>query len=96
MKLNKSVGIRGDFSGLKESLQAYMSSGVFMFVRTIGKILTYTVCAREAALLGTVSAAAYNVVFQLGTATTQICESFAVAAQALLARELQGADAARK
>jgi putative MATE family efflux protein len=96
MKLNKSVGIRGDFSGLKESLQAYMSSGVFMFVRTIGKILTYTLCAREAALLGTVSAAAYNVVFQLGTATTQICESFAVAAQALLARELQGADAARK
>ena len=35
-------------------------------------------------------------VFQLGTATTQICESFAVAAQSLLARELQGTDAARK
>jgi Na+-driven multidrug efflux pump len=35
-----------------------------------------------------VSAAAYNLTFQLGFATTQICESVAVAVQTLLAREL--------
>ena len=40
------------------------------------------------ALLGTVAAAAYNLTFQLGFATTQICESCAVAVQTLLAREL--------
>jgi Na+-driven multidrug efflux pump len=51
------------------------------------------VCAREAALLGTVAAAAYSITFQIGTATTQICEAFAVAAQSLLARELEGSDA---
>jgi putative MATE family efflux protein len=96
MKLNRTVGIRRDLSGLGKSLEAYVKSGAFMLVRTFGKVLTYTVCAREAALLGTVSAAAYNVVFQLGTATTQICESFAVAAQSLLARELQSADGWRK
>jgi putative MATE family efflux protein len=96
IKLNRTVGIRRDLSGLRRSLEAYVTSGAFMLVRTFGKILTYTVCAREAALLGTVSAAAYNVVFQLGTATTQICESFAVAAQSLLARELQSADGQRK
>ena len=39
-------------------------------------------------MLGTVSAAAYNLTFQLGFATTQICESVAVAVQTLLAREL--------
>ena len=96
VKLNKMVGVGKDMSGLGTSLQAYVSSGVFMLVRTFGKIGVYTLCAREAALLGTVAAAAYNVVFQLGTATTQICESFAVAAQALLARELQGRDPVRK
>ena len=62
VKLNKSVGIRRDFGGLGDSLRAYVTSGAFMLVRTFGKILTYTICSREAALLGTVSAAAYNVV----------------------------------
>lgn len=42
----------------------------------------------EAALLGSVAAAAYNLTFQLGFATTQICESVAVAVQTLLAREI--------
>ena len=40
------------------------------------------------ALLGSVAAAAYNLTFQLGFATTQICESVAVAVQTLLAREI--------
>ena len=42
------------------------------------------------ALLGAVAAAAYNLTFQLGFATTQICESVAVAVQTLLARETAG------
>jgi hypothetical protein len=41
-------------------------------------------------LLGSVAAAAYNLTFQLGFATTQICESVAVAVQTLLAREISG------
>lgn len=36
------------------------------------------------------AAAAYNLTFQLGFATTQICESVAVAVQTLLAREIAG------
>jgi Na+-driven multidrug efflux pump len=38
--------------------------------------------------LGSVAAAAYNLTFQLGFATTQICEAVAVAVQTLLAREM--------
>jgi Na+-driven multidrug efflux pump len=38
--------------------------------------------------LGPVAAAAYNLTFQLGFATTQICEAVAVAVQTLLAREI--------
>jgi hypothetical protein len=45
---------------------------------------------KKKALLGTVAAAAYNLTFQLGFATTQICESVAVAVQTLLAREMAG------
>jgi len=37
------------------------------------------------AMLGSVAAAAYNLTFQLGFATTQICEAVAVAVQTLLA-----------
>jgi hypothetical protein len=44
------------------------------------------------ALLGPIAAAAYNLTFQLGFATTQICESVAVAVQTLLAREMAGGD----
>lgn len=50
--------------------------------------MAYAVCARQAALLGSVSAAAYNLTFQLGFATTQICEAVAVAVQTLMAREM--------
>ena len=35
-----------------------------------------------------VPAAAHNLMFNLGVATTQVCESVAVATQTLLAREL--------
>eukprot|EP00960_Hanusia_phi_P065446 766098-Hanusia_phi.AAC.1 len=64
-------------ASLRNSLASYLSSGSFVFIRTIGKVLTYfvrrrvgerqvvdaswQVCSREAALLGTVSSAAYNI-----------------------------------
>jgi hypothetical protein len=35
-----------------------------------------------------VAAAAYNLTFQVGFATTQLCESIAIALQTLIAREL--------
>jgi len=50
---------------------------IFLFAKNISK-----------ALLGPIAAAAYNLTFQLGFATTQICESVAIAVQTLLAREI--------
>lgn len=43
-----------------------------------------------------VAAAAYNLTFQIGFATTQLCESIAIALQTLIAREMSQADRARK
>lgn len=88
--LNRKVKIDviGQLPKLKKSLKEYLSSGSFVLVRTFGKVLAYSVCARQAALLGSVAAAAYNLTFQLGFATTQICEAAAVAVQTLLAREI--------
>ena len=85
--LNDKVPIKiwGRFKQLGSSLKAYLEAGGFVFFRTLGKVLAYSVCARQAALLGSVAAAAYNLTFQLGFATTQICEAVAVAVQTLLA-----------
>lgn len=90
MALNRKVKIDifGQFSQLKSSLAAYLKAGSLVLFRTLGKVLAYSVCARKAASLGAVAAAAYNLTFQLGFATTQICEAVAVAVQTLLAREL--------
>lgn len=90
MALNRKVKIDvlGQLSKLGTCLKSYLSAGSFVLARTFGKVFAYSVCAREAALLGPVTAAAYNLTFQLGFATTQICESVAVAVQTLLAREL--------
>ncbi|CAB9512790.1 Protein DETOXIFICATION [Seminavis robusta] len=90
LALNRKVKIDiiGQLSKLGDSLKSYLSAGSLVLVRTLGKVFAYSVCAREAALLGPVAAAAYNLTFQLGFATTQICESVAVAVQTLLAREL--------
>lgn len=65
-----------------------MKAGGLVLFRTLGKVSAYALCARQAAMLGSVAAAAYNLTFQLGFATTQICEAVAVAVQTLLAREL--------
>ncbi|KAG7364417.1 MATE efflux family protein [Nitzschia inconspicua] len=90
LALNRKVKIEvlGQLSELKSSLRAYLQAGGLVMFRTLGKVLAYSVCARQAALLGSVGAAAYNLTFQLGFATTQICEAVAVAVQTLLAREL--------
>jgi putative MATE family efflux protein len=82
------VDIVGQFRDLGASLREYVQAGSLVLVRSFGKVLAYAVCARQAAVLGSVSAAAYNLTFQLGFATTQICEAVAVAVQTLLAREL--------
>ena len=90
LALNRKVPIK-IFEQLKElgsSLKAYLSAGSLVLFRTLGKVLAYSVCARQAAVLGPVAAAAYNLTFQLGFATTQICEAVAVAVQTLLAREI--------
>jgi len=90
MALNKKVKIDvwGQMRDLKSTLATYLEAGTLVFVRTVGKVLAYSVCARQTAIMGPVSAAAYNLTFQLGFATTQICESIAVAVQTLLAREI--------
>ncbi|KAL3922730.1 MAG: hypothetical protein SGILL_002050 [Bacillariaceae sp.] len=90
LALNRKVKIDifGQLRDLRSSLEAYLRAGGLILFRTLGKVLAYAVCARQAALMGSVSAAAYNLTFQLGFATTQICEAVAVAVQTLLAREL--------
>jgi putative MATE family efflux protein len=87
LALHQKVPIRvwGRFKELGSSLKAYLQAGGLVLFRTMGKVLAYSVCARQAALLGPVAAAAYNLTFQLGFATTQICEAVAVAVQTLLA-----------
>lgn len=90
--LHRRVGIDilGMWREMGGTLREYLKAGSYVFLRTVGKVLAYSVCARQAALLGPVIAAAYNLTFQLGFATTQICESVAVAVQTLLAREMAG------
>jgi putative MATE family efflux protein len=77
--------IWGQWKELKTAIAKYLEAGSLVLIRTFGKVFAYAVCARQAALLGSVGAAAYNLTFQLGFATTQICEAVAVAVQTLLA-----------
>ena len=88
VKLRQRATLRLEWRALLPSLKDYLTAGSLVLVRTIGKVTAYTVCGREAALLGASSAAAHNLMFNLGVATTQVCESVAVATQALLAREM--------
>lgn len=80
LALNRKVKIDvfGQVKELRTSLKAYLKAGGYVLFRTLGKVLAYSVCARQAAMLGSVAAAAYNLTFQLGFATTQICEAVAV------------------
>eukprot|EP00624_Nannochloropsis_granulata_P007048 evm.model.NODE_599_length_13732_cov_29.858433.3 len=88
LKVRQRARVRIDLADLLPSLGQYLRAASLVFVRTWGKILAYAYCARQAALLGVVGAAAYNLTFQVGFATTQLCESIAIAVQSLIAREL--------
>lgn len=71
----------------KESVDSYIRAGSLIMLRTISKIGTYTVTSGSAARLGIIPMAAYSLTFNLGFATSQLCEAVSIAAQALLARE---------
>ena len=89
--LNKSIpfNIFGREKGFfKSAITAYSKAGGLIFLRTIAKIGAYTVTASAAARLGTIPMAAYSLTFNLGFATSQLCESISVAAQALIARSI--------
>ena len=75
-------------AALKAAIQMYLRAGGLILIRTIAKVSAYAVSSAYAASLGTVSMAAYSLTFNLGFATSQLCEAFSVAAQALLARDL--------
>ena len=92
MALLQPAGGLGALAGV---LKQYVAAGGLVLLRTIGKISAYSICAREAARLGAVASAAHNLCFQLGVATTQICESLAIAMQTLLARELGRAESSK-
>lgn len=48
--LNRKVKIDiiGQLPALKETLKQYLEAGVFVFTRTVAKVLAYAVCAKEA------------------------------------------------
>lgn len=73
---------------LSNAANAYFKAGGLIFMRTVAKILAYAVTASAAANLGPVVMAAYSLTFNLGFATSQLCESISIAAQALLARDV--------
>lgn len=70
----------------REAAASYIRAGGLIMLRTVAKIGAYTVTSSAAARLGTVSMAAYSLTFNLGFATSQLCESISIAAQSLLAK----------
>ena len=90
-QLNKAIpfNILGREKGFfKSAISAYSKAGGLIFLRTIAKISAYTVTSSAAARLGTIPMAAYSLTFNLGFATSQLCESISIAAQALIARSI--------
>eukprot|EP01038_Epipyxis_sp_PR26KG_P005340 gene5340-7410_t len=88
--LNKAVPIKLFNRGkqfYKDAYEAYLKAGGLIMLRTVAKIAAYTCTSSAAARLGTIPMAAYSLTFNLGFATSQLCESVSIAAQALLARE---------
>ena len=88
--LNKSIpfSVMVKKESLSKAAMAYFQAGGLIFMRTVAKILAYAVTAASAANLGPVVMAAYSLTFNLGFATSQLCESVSIAAQALLARDV--------
>jgi putative MATE family efflux protein len=72
----------------RESVRSYVKAGSLIMLRTVSKIGAYTVTSSAAARLGTIPMAAYSLTFNLGFATSQLCEAVSIAAQALLARDV--------
>ena len=87
-ELNKVTDLKWNLRTLWPSLVSYVSAASLVLARTFGKVIAYAVCSRRVALLGPIAAATHNLMFNLGVAMTQVCESVAVATQTLLAREL--------
>ncbi|RYH00127.1 MATE family efflux transporter, partial [archaeon] len=88
--LNKTVPIKlfgRSKHFFRNALLAYFEAGGLILIRTVAKVAAYTVTASAAAKLGTVAMAAYSLTFNLGFATSQMCESISIAAQAMLAKE---------
>lgn len=94
--LNKSVpfisftktidGTKGNV--FKSAIESYYKAGGLVLMRTIAKISAYTITSAAAARLGAVPMAAYSLTFNLGFATSQLCESISIAIQALIARDM--------
>lgn len=88
--LNKTVPIKilgRDKEFYRSAYTAYLEAGGLLLLRTVAKIGAYAFTSSAAARLGTIAMAAYSVTFNLGFATSQLCESISIAAQALLARD---------
>jgi putative MATE family efflux protein len=73
---------------LRNAFKSYLNAGGLILLRTIAKISAYAITASAAARLGSVAMAAYALTFNLGFATSQLCEAVSVAAQVLIAREV--------
>ena len=73
-----------------QAFQAYATAGSLIMLRTVAKISAYSVTAAAAARLGTIPMAAYSLTFNLGFATSQLCESISIAAQVRLVFGLRG------
>lgn len=90
--LNKSIPFfsseKSGLEVLQNAASSYFKAGSLVLIRTISKIAAYTITASAAARLGTVPMAAYSLTFNLGFATSNLCEAVSIAAQALLARDV--------
>ena len=88
--LNKSIpfNLLKQKGFIQQALQSYAAAGSLIMLRTVAKISAYTATSSAAARLGTIPMAAYSLTFNLGFATSQLCESISIAAQALIARDI--------
>jgi Na+-driven multidrug efflux pump len=59
---------------LKQAVKSYLEAGGLIMLRTISKISAYSYTASAAARLGPIPMAAYSLTFNLGFATSQLCE----------------------
>jgi len=65
-----------------------MTASVYLVGQTAGKVFSTTYCARQAAILGPIPAAAYSLTHQIGFYISILCNSMTIAVQTLLSREI--------